>query len=59
MRPRRIGQYALLLTLLALLAMFLVYPVWLTVGGAFAKDPKTGTGFTLDHIIFIFGLVAL
>mgnify|MGYP001215703059 CR=1 FL=1 len=54
MRPRRIGQYTLLLTLLALLAMFLVYPVWLTVGGAFAQDPKTGEGFTLDHVAFVF-----
>ncbi len=54
MRPRQLGQYALLATLLALLGMFLVYPVWLTVGGAFAADPRTGKGFTLDHILFVF-----
>lgn len=54
MRPSRIGQYALLLTLLALLGVFLLYPIWLTVRGGFVDDPATGDGFSLRHVALVF-----
>lgn len=46
------GQYALLLALLALLSVFLLYPIWLTLSGAFRT--RDGDGFTLYHVITVF-----
>jgi iron(III) transport system permease protein len=51
---RSLPQYTLLAGVLLLLLAFLVYPILLTVRGGFARDPATGTGFTLDHIKLIF-----
>lgn len=39
---------------IALLAVFLVYPILLTVRGGFAEDPATSTGFTLSHVLLVF-----
>lgn len=57
-------HYALLSAMLALLALLLVYPILLTVGGAFARDPSQGLSFasparfldslTLDHFRLVF-----
>ena len=53
--PRRhFYHYALLLGALALLGIFLVYPILLTLRGAFYADPATHSGFTLDHLKLIF-----
>ncbi|MBN8645897.1 MAG: iron ABC transporter permease [Planctomycetes bacterium] len=54
MRPRVIFQYALLAALLGLFAVFLIYPIWLTVRGGFASDIERGTGFTFSHIAAVF-----
>jgi iron(III) transport system permease protein len=47
-------QYGLLGVLLAMLAAFLLYPIWLTVRGGFASDPAAGTGWTLEHVRMVF-----
>ncbi len=52
--PRNSANYALLTVLLALLCLFLLYPILLTVRGAFAGDASTGAGFTLEHIRLVF-----
>lgn len=44
----------ILWSLIAVLAVFLVYPIGLTVWGGFADDPATGRGFTLRHITGVF-----
>lgn len=56
MRPRIILQYALLATLLALFAVFLLYPIWLTVKGGMFETPADGgaSRFTLRHILQVF-----
>lgn len=54
MRPRVVAQYLLLAALLGLFAVFLLYPIWLTVRGGFAEDVSTGEGFTLGHIATVF-----
>ncbi len=41
-------------TILFVLAVFLLYPIGLTVRGGFAADPATGDGWTLDHLALIF-----
>ena len=51
---RNLIQYGLLLSILALLTVFLLYPIALTVRGGFAADIATGQGWTLDHLILIF-----
>jgi iron(III) transport system permease protein len=51
---RHFYHYTLLLGALALLCIFLVYPILLTLRGAFYADPATHTGFTLDHLKLIF-----
>lgn len=43
-----------MLAVLTILSVCLLYPIYLTVRGGFAKDVTTGSGFTLDHIILIF-----
>jgi iron(III) transport system permease protein len=45
---------AILWLLIAILAAFLIYPIFLTVRGGFAADPATGHGFTLKHLFQIF-----
>ncbi|MFO0836400.1 MAG: iron ABC transporter permease [Phycisphaerales bacterium] len=51
---RHAWQYALLAGVLLILALFLLYPIWLTVRGGFATDITGGTGFTLDHVLSVF-----
>ena len=46
------GQYLRLTALLLLLAATLVYPIWLTVAGAFKSTD--GEGWTLYHIVEVF-----
>ncbi len=45
------GHWLRLVALLALLAATLLYPIWLTVSGAFEAD---GGGFTLHHVLEVF-----
>jgi len=47
-------QYACLASILTLLGLALLYPIWLTVRGGFAEDIATGQGFTLEHIALVF-----
>jgi len=55
-----LGQYALLVVLFALLGVFLLYPIGLTVYGAFVSVDGTGfvtingTTYTLDHLRMFF-----
>lgn len=51
--PRQTASYALLIALLALLSGLLLYPIALTVRGAFAEDVATGSGFTLRHVAML------
>ncbi len=51
---RNLIQYGLLLGILAVLGMFLLYPIGLTVRGGFAADITTGQGWTLDHLMLVF-----
>ncbi len=44
----------ILWSLIAVLAVLLVYPIGLTVRGGFASDPATGQGFTFKHVLLIF-----
>ncbi len=54
MRSRTLIQYGILSLLLALFAVFLFYPIWLTVRGGFAANLEEGTGFTLRHVAQVF-----
>jgi len=51
---RHLVQYGLLIALLAILGVFLLYPIALTVRGGFAADPATGEGWTLEHLLLVF-----
>ncbi len=51
---RILSEHALLALLLAVLGVFLLYPIWLTVRGGFAEDPATLSGFTLAHLRLVF-----
>ncbi len=51
---RRFWQYSLLGSLLLLLTLTLLYPIYLTVRGGLAEDVATGQGFTLDHLKLVF-----
>ena len=51
---RNLIQYGLLFAILLMLAVFLLYPIGLTVRGGFAEDIATSKGWTLDHLILIF-----
>lgn len=51
---RHLVQYGLLVGLLAILGVFLLYPIALTVRGGLASDPATGAGWTLEHIMLVF-----
>jgi iron(III) transport system permease protein len=50
----RVWHAVILWTLIAILGVFLVYPILLTVRGGFASDPANGRGFTLKYVIQIF-----
>jgi iron(III) transport system permease protein len=53
--PRDTANYALLFSLLAVLGLFLVYPIVLTVGGAVTvSDGQGGSRFTLEHLRLVF-----
>ncbi|MBL8758125.1 MAG: iron ABC transporter permease [Phycisphaerae bacterium] len=52
--PRNAGNYALLALLLAGLGFALIYPIALTLRGAFARDVAAGTGWTLDNLRLVF-----
>ncbi len=54
LRSRNFGNYVLLVMLLALLAMFLLYPIMLTLRGAFYQDVSSRSGFTLRHLGLVF-----
>lgn len=51
---RYLWQYALLALCLVVLGLLLVYPIGLTVRGAFYEDPAKRTGFTLGHLELVF-----
>lgn len=51
---RNTTNYLLLAAVLSLLAIFLIYPIWLTLRGAFYADPASRDGFTLDHLALVF-----
>jgi iron(III) transport system permease protein len=51
---RLVPQYTLMITVLALLAVFLLYPIFLTVRGAFITSTPEGDHFTFNHIALIF-----
>jgi iron(III) transport system permease protein len=50
---RKATQYGLLAMLLAVFAVFLIYPIWLTVEGGFRPAPGE-SGFTLKHVSLVF-----
>lgn len=52
--PRNATNYALLATLLAGLSVFLLYPIFLTLRGAFFADPVNREGFTLRNVGLVF-----
>jgi len=51
---RLISQYALLTSLLLVLSALLLYPIALTLIGAFYENPTQATGFTLRNILLVF-----
>jgi iron(III) transport system permease protein len=53
-RKPGIGQYTLLAFVLLFFAIFLLYPIWLTVRGGFAADPVSGEGFTMRYVGLVF-----
>src|SRR5437016_5058948 len=53
-RSARLWHYGLLGGAFALLGLFLIYPIFLTLTGAFYKDQATRSGFTLDNFVLVF-----
>jgi iron(III) transport system permease protein len=51
---RLVPQYALLAALLAVLGVLLLYPIALTLIGAFYENPTEATGFTLRNLGLVF-----
>ncbi|MGH7131820.1 MAG: ABC transporter permease [Phycisphaerales bacterium] len=51
---RSIPNYAILALILAFLGAFLIYPIALTLRGAFFADPARGTGWSLINLKLIF-----
>lgn len=51
---RLVPQYALLVTVTLLLGVFLLYPIFLTVRGAFVTATPEGEKYTFDHLALIF-----
>lgn len=54
MKPARPIHYAMLGTILALLGVTLLYPIWLTVRVGLADDAATASGFSLRHVALVF-----
>ena len=54
MRRPGLVQYGLFALVLAVFALFLIYPIWLTVRGGFFEDVATQSGFTFRHIVDVF-----
>ncbi len=48
------ANYTLMGIILALLSLFLLYPIYLTLRGAFYADTASRSGFTLDHLKLVF-----
>ncbi len=57
MRRTSPAQWIIFLGLLVILAVFLLYPIWLTVSGGF--EAVSGEGFTLYHVLDVFRSAAL
>jgi iron(III) transport system permease protein len=53
-RASRLWHYGLLAAALLMLGLFLVYPILLTLAGAFYRDQATHSGFTLENIGLVF-----
>jgi iron(III) transport system permease protein len=53
MHARRAMQYVMLAAILAGFAVFMLYPIWLTIAGGF-ESKQPGGGFTLAHIWAVF-----
>jgi len=53
MLARRAMQYAMLVAILLGFAVFMLYPIWLTIAGGF-ESRREGGGFTLAHIWAVF-----
>jgi len=51
MRAREVYRYSLMGGLLAVLAVFLLWPIWQTVQGAFTLPAAEGGGFTLRYFV--------
>lgn len=47
-------QYGLMGLVVAILAVCLLYPIYLTVRGGFAEQVSTGQGWTLRHVLDVF-----
>lgn len=52
--PRNTANYTLLAFLLAILALFLIYPIILTIGGAVTADTPDGVRLTFENIRLVF-----
>ena len=53
-RVKDLPEYALLWSLIGILALCLIYPIVLTVRGGLAADVATRSGFSLEHIALVF-----
>jgi iron(III) transport system permease protein len=53
-RSARLWHYGLLAGAFALLGLFLLYPIFLTLVGAFYKDQATRSGLTLENFLLVF-----
>lgn len=53
-KSQRLGNTVLLWSIVLLLGVFLVYPISLTLRGAFYSDVAARTGFTFEHVILVF-----
>jgi len=51
MRRRFLSPYLMMAGLLAIFAVFLLYPIWLTIASGFESE---GGGFTLYHVLDVF-----
>lgn len=52
--PRNFTNYVLLTGILGLLSIFLLYPIYLTLRGAFYQDLSARSGFTLENVARVF-----
>jgi iron(III) transport system permease protein len=51
---RNFWNYVLMASVLSMLSVFLLYPIWLTLRGAFFDDVASREGFTLRHLGLVF-----